>query len=76
MSPNIIIVKHIIKDHILLNDLALYTIIISPAMIKSFKTTHWKYYIHLEEEKKTKIESEMEMRAKIITNDIDKIKLQ
>ena len=36
MSPNIIIVKRIIKDHMFYNDLAPNTIIISPAMIKSF----------------------------------------
>ena len=45
-------------------------------MIKSFISAHQKYYIHLEEEKKNKVESEMEMRARLITDDIDKIKLQ
>ena len=57
-------------------DLAPHTIIISPTMIKSFRLACQKYYIHLEEEKKNKVESEMEMRARLITDDIDKIKLQ
>ena len=63
MSPNKIIAKHIIKDHMLSNDVAPHTIIISPAMIKSLRLADQKYYIHLEEEKKNKVESEMEMRA-------------
>ena len=54
MSPNTIIAKRIIKDPVLSSDLAPLTIIIPPA----------KYYIHLEEEKKNKVESEMEMRAR------------
>ena len=62
-SPNTIIAKHIIKDHMLSSDLAPHTIIISPAMIKSLRSADQKYYIHLEEEKKNKVESEMEMRA-------------
>ena len=45
-------------------------------MIKSFRSARQKYYIHLKEEKKSKVESEMEMRARLITDDIDKIKLQ
>ena len=76
MSPNTIIPKRIIKDHMLSNDVADNIIIISPAMIKSFRLTRQKYYIHLEEEKENKVESEMEMRARPITDGIDKIKLQ
>ena len=75
MSPNTIITKHI-KDHILSNDLAPHTIIVSPAMTKSYRSACQKYYIHLEEEKKNKVESGMEMRARCITDDIGKIKLQ
>ena len=45
-------------------------------MIKSFRSVRQKYYIHLKEEKKNKVESEMEMRARLITDDIDKIKLR
>ena len=74
MSPNTIIAKRIIKDHMLSNDLAPHTIIISAAMIKSFRSARQKYYI--EEEKKNKVESEMEMKARLITDDIYKIKLQ
>ena len=58
MSPNTIIAKPIIKDHMLSNDLAPHTIIISPTMIKSFRLAH------VEEEKKNKVESEMEMKSK------------
>ena len=76
MSPNTIIAKRIINDHMLSNDLAPHNIITSPAMIKSFWLAHQKYYIHLEEEKKNKVESEMEMRARLTTDDIDKIRLQ
>ena len=45
-------------------------------MIKSFRLARQKYCIHLEEEKKNKVESEMGMRAKLITDYSDKIKLQ
>ena len=54
------------------SDLAPHTIIISPAMIMSFRSA---YYFHLEEEKKNQVESDIEMRARLITDDIDKIKL-
>ena len=45
-------------------------------MIMSFRSARQKYYIHLEEEKKNKVEPEMEMGASLITDDIDEIKLQ
>ena len=76
LSTNTIIAKPIIKVHIVFNDLAPHTIITSPAIVKSFILACQKYYIHLEEEKKNKVESEMEMRSRFITDDIDKIKLQ
>ena len=76
MSSNTIITKHIIKDCMLSNDLAPHTIIISRAMIKSFRSACQKCYIHLEEGKKNKVESEMEMRARLITDDINRTKLQ
>ena len=76
MSSNTIIAKRIIKDNMLSNDLAPHAIIISCTMIKSFRSARPKYYIHFEEGKKNKVESEMEMRARLITDDIDKIKLQ
>ena len=50
MSSNTIIAKRIIKDHMLSNDLAPHTIIISPAMIKSFRSPRQEHYIRLEEE--------------------------
>ena len=56
MSPNTVTAKRIIKDHMLSNDLAPHTIIISPAMIKSFRSPRQKYYIHLEEEKKNEVD--------------------
>ena len=60
----------ITKDHMLSSDLTHHTI------IKSFRSACQKNYIHLEEEKKNKVESDMRMRARLITDDIDKIKLQ
>ena len=76
MTPNTIIAKHVIKDHMLFNDLTPHTITISHAIIKYFRLARQKYYIHLEEEKKNKVEFEMEMRARLTTNDIDTIKFQ
>ena len=76
MSLNTVIAKRTTKDHMLSNDLAPDTIIISPAMMKSFRLARQKYYIHLEEGKKNKGGSEMEMGARLITDDIDRIKLQ
>ena len=54
MSLNTVIAKRTTKDHMLSNDLAPDTIIISPAMMKSFRLARQKYYIHLEEGKKNK----------------------
>ena len=65
MSPHTVIAKRIIKDHMLSNDLAAHTIIISAAMIKSFRSARQKYYILLEEGKKNNVESEMEIRARL-----------
>ena len=76
MFPNTIIAKCIIKYHMLSYDLASHTIIMSPAMTKSFRSACQKYFIHPEEEKKNRVESEMEMTARLITDNIDKIKLQ
>ena len=70
MTPNTIIAKHVIKDHMLSNGLTPHTITISHAIIKYFRLARQKYYIHLEEEKK------MEMRARLTTDDIDTIKFQ
>lgn len=76
ISSNTIIAKNIIKDHKLSNDLAPHIIIISPVVSKSFRSPRQEHYTHLEEEQKNKVECEMEMKARLITDDIDKIKLQ
>ena len=58
------------------NDLAPHTKTISSAVIKSCRLARQKYYIHLGEIKQNEVESEMVMRARLITDDIDKIKRQ
>ena len=52
MSADSVISKHPIKDHVLFHKLKLYTIAITDPMIRTFKSSHLKYQLHLESEKK------------------------
>ena len=55
MSPNTVISKQIIKDHMLANNLKPYTIIIYSSIMKAFRSARMKYeeYLKLENEKKS-----------------------
>ena len=76
MSPETVIAKRMIKDHILSNDLKPYTIEISKPLVLAFKSARQKYEIHLEEERKSKQRSKAEQRAMIMEADIDKLRVQ
>ena len=54
MSPETVIAKTMIKDHMLSHDLKLYTIEISKPLVLAFKSARQKYEIHLEEERMSK----------------------
>ena len=54
MSPNTIIAKRIIKDHLLSNDVAPHIEMVSPAMIKSFRLARQNIIFILKRKKRIK----------------------
>ena len=51
MSPEAVIAKRLIKDHILSNDLKPHNIDITKSMVKGFKSAHGKCQMHLENQR-------------------------
>ena len=76
MSPETVITKRMIKDHMLSHDLKPYTIEISKPLVLAFKSARQKYEIHLEEERKSKQRSKAEQRAMHMEAEIDKLRVQ
>ena len=76
VSPETVIAKRMIKDHMLSHDLKPYTIEISKPLVLAFKPARQKYEIHLEEERKSKQRSKAEQRAMHMEADIDKLRVQ
>lgn len=74
MTPETIIAKRIIKDHMLFHKLKPHTVEISDALVKSFKGAHMKYKLHLAEKKEKQVLSEAENKALHISNDIENIR--
>ena len=74
MNPETVISKRVIK-YMQAHNLKPYSIDISPAMVKSFKSAHSKYRLYLEEEKKEN-SNESENKALYLSNDIHKLKVQ
>ena len=54
MSAESVISKRLIKDQMLFHKLKPYTIEITDPMIRAFKSSHLKYQLRLESEKKKK----------------------
>lgn len=75
MSPESLVAKRIIKDHMIANNLKPHTIEITKQIIRAFKSGRQKYSLHLEEEKKKKEKSELQIKAQHIAADIDKIRV-
>ena len=73
MSPETIISKRIIKDHMLANDLTQYTIKIDAPMIKAFRSARVKYQEYLKSQKEKQSNNEKETRANHITADIESL---
>ena len=73
MSAESVISKCLIKDHMLFHKIKPYTVKITDPMIRAFKSSHLKYKLHLESEKKRKDNSETD-RQLLLLNDIDKFK--
>ena len=75
MTPNTIISKRLIKDHMLAHKLEPHTIETTKPMTKSFRAARQRYDIHLEEEKKLKEKNDAaERRAQLISADIEKLR--
>ena len=55
MSPETVIAKRLIKEHMLFNDLKSHNIDISKSMAKAFKSAHGKYQMHLEDQRQKRI---------------------
>ena len=76
MSPETVIAKRMIKDHMLSHDLKPYTIKISKPLVLAFKSARQKYEVHLEEERKSKQRSKAEQTAMHMEADIDNLRVQ
>ena len=74
MTPNAIISKRLIKDHMLAHRLEPHTIETTKLMIRSFKAARQRCDIHLEEENKLKDKNDAERRAQLIAAGIEKLK--
>lgn len=73
MSPETIISKRIIKDHMLANDLKQYTIKIDAPMVKAFRSARAKYIEFLKLQKEKRANTEKETRADHMTADIESL---
>ena len=74
MSPETVIAKRLIKDHMLSNDLKPHNINISKSMVKAFKSAHGKYKMHLEDQRQKRISMEAQTKAMHFSNEIETLK--
>ena len=74
MSAESVISKRLIKGHTLFQKLKPYTIETTDPIIRAFKSSHLKYQLHLESEKKKKDNSVTDRQLLHLSNDIDKLK--
>ena len=74
MSPETVIAKRLIKDHMLSNDLKPHNIDISKSMVKAFRSAHGKYQMHLEDQRQKRISTEAETKAMHLSNEIETLK--
>ena len=62
-SPETVIAKRLIKDHMFSNDLTPHNIDISKSMVKVSKSVHDKYQMHIEDQRQKRISTEVETKA-------------
>ena len=73
-SPETVIAKRLIKDHMLSNDLTPHNIDISKSMLKVSKSVHDKYQMHIEDQRQKRISTEVETKAMRLSNEIETLK--
>ena len=73
MNPGIVIVKPLVKDHMLFHQLKPYTIKITSSMIKAFRGAHIKYKLHLEEEKEKQTLNDSDQEMLHLSGDIENL---
>ena len=73
ISPNTIISKQIIKNHMLANNLKPYTITIDSSIMKAFRSARMKYEENFKSEKEKKSVSEKETQALQISSDVENL---
>ena len=61
-SPETVIAKRLIKDHMLSNDLTPHNLDISKSMLKVSKSVHDKYQMHIEDQRQKRISTEVETK--------------
>ena len=74
ISPEGVIAKRLVKDHLIANNLKPHSIQITNPMIRAFKGARQSYVIYLDDENKKKIQTKDEEKAKHITSDIENLK--
>ena len=73
MSPNTVISKQIIKDHMLANNLKPYTITIDSSIMKAFRSARMKYEEYLNRRTKRDLSVKKETQAIQISSDIENL---
>ena len=73
-SPETVIAKRLIKDHMFSNDLTPHNIDISKSMVKVSKSVHDKYQMHIEDQRQKRISTEVETKAMHLSNEIETLK--
>ena len=70
MSPESIVSKHIIKDHMISNGLKHYTINVNGPMLKAFRSARVKYQEFMKSQKEKQSITEKEIISNHLTSDI------
>ena len=76
MSTETVVSNRMIKNHMLSFNLKPHTIEITNPLIVAFKSSRWRYEVHLEEEKEKKEMFEADKKAMHTAADIDKLKVK
>ena len=74
MTPETVISKRLIRDHMIANEISPHSIDVSGPLIKEFRSAHQKYVIHLKDAKEKAEKSDNERKSRLIADDIEKLK--
>ena len=74
LSPEGVIAKRLVKDHLLANNLKRHTIQITNPMVRAFKGARQSYVTYFDDENKKKIQTKDKEKTQHITSDVENLK--